>query len=236
MPVRSSLWPKQIDSSMNNQDLLPLFPLSTVLFPGQLLPLHIFEDRYKIMINECMRREAVFGVVLIHEGSEVGKTATPFDIGTLARIRRTDQTEEGDINLVCLGEARFKILELNHDYPYLAARVEIWPWKPLEPDEIVSMSLILKELLKRYLKTLAKVTKMQVDLGNLPGEPLLLAYLAAIALQISNHEKQRILSEPGQAELIEHCIALLKREILSLKKLVSLPMVMDNKPSSFSVN
>ncbi len=218
------------------QDLLPLFPLNTVLFPGQLLPLHIFEDRYKIMINECMRKEAVFGVVLIREGSEVGQSATPFEIGTIARIKRIDKTEEGKFNLICLGEARFKILALNHNFPYLTAHIDIWPWHPLEAEDILPRSIALKELLTRYLKALAKISKIEIDLENMPGEPLLLAYLAAIALQVSNHEKQRLLSEPGQEELIDHCIALLKREILSLKQLVSLPMVVDDKPPSFSAN
>jgi Lon protease-like protein len=221
---------------MINQDLLPLFPLNTVLFPGQLLPLHVFEERYQTMIKECLQGEAVFGVVMIREGYEVGQTAIPFEVGTIARIRRVDQSHEQKINLLCLGEARFKILSLNYDHPYLAARIEVWPWLPLPEDEIEPRSSVLKGLLTRYLKLLANIANSKVDLQNLPDDPLLIADLSAIALQISNHEKQRLLSEPGQAEFIDTCIAFLKRETLSLEQLASLPMVMDDKPTSFSVN
>ena len=221
---------------MTDQDLLPIFPLNTVLFPGQLLPLHIFEERYQIMVKECLKGDAVFGVALIREETEVGQTAVPFDVGTVARIRRVDQTHEDKINLICLGEARFKITTLNYDHPYLAAQIEIWPWHPLQQGEVEPRSSILKGLLTRYLKVLANLSKTKVELENLPGDPLMVADLAAIALQISNHEKQRLLSEPGQAEFIDSCISLLRRETLSMERLASLPMVMDDKPPSFSAN
>ena len=62
---------------------ISLFPLNTVLFPGQVLPLHIFEDRYRLMIRECLAEEKPFGVVLIRRGREVGETAEPYMVGTI---------------------------------------------------------------------------------------------------------------------------------------------------------
>src|SRR6476646_8248404 len=74
---------------------IPLFPLSTVLFPGGTLPLHIFEERYKLMISECMERQAPFEVALIKSGSEVGGPAEPHGVGTTARISRVQELEGG---------------------------------------------------------------------------------------------------------------------------------------------
>ena len=65
---------------------LPLFPLNTVLFPGQVLPLHIFEERYRLMIRRCLAEDAPFGVALIQTGAEVGAAAEPHTVGTVARI------------------------------------------------------------------------------------------------------------------------------------------------------
>src|SRR5712691_11117723 len=67
-------------------ELLPLFPLGSVLFPGALMPLHIFESRYRLLVRRCIQRKQSFGIVLIRSGSEVGASAEPHAIGTEARI------------------------------------------------------------------------------------------------------------------------------------------------------
>ena len=91
---------------------LPLFPLNVVLFPGMRMPLHIFEERYKTMIGQCVEREQPFGVVLIKEGKEVGDPAEPFRTGTSARITRVARLEEGRMNIVTHGERRFELVEI----------------------------------------------------------------------------------------------------------------------------
>ena len=221
---------------MIDSNLLPLFPLNTVLFPGQLLPLHIFEDRYKLMIKHCLEGESTFGVVLIREGDEVGATATPYRVGTIARIRKLDQADDGQMDLLCLGEARFKITALNEEQPYLCANIEIWPWRPLEPAEVEPRASQLKAVLTRYIKLLSAVTHNTVHVDDLPADPLLLADLAAIALQVTNREKQQILAEPGVLEFIDNCIAMLKRENQALQTLSAIPLAYDRKPPSISSN
>ena len=86
-----------------------LFPLSTVLFPGGLLPLRIFEPRYLSMVGHCMKHGQPFGVVLIKEGSEAGGEATFHDIGTLARIMDFDQLDDGMLSVTCRGEQIFSV-------------------------------------------------------------------------------------------------------------------------------
>jgi Lon protease-like protein len=92
-------------------DDIALFPLQTVLFPGGLLPLRLFEQRYLEMAKGCLREDRPFGVCRIREGQEVGAPATPEAIGCLARIAHWDMAQLGVLNIVARGERRFRILE-----------------------------------------------------------------------------------------------------------------------------
>ena len=89
---------------------VPIFPLNTVLFPGALLPLKIFEVRYIDMARECLRGGSPFGVCLIREGSEVGTPAVPFGIGCLARIVECEVEELGVLKVRIEGTDRFRLL------------------------------------------------------------------------------------------------------------------------------
>jgi Lon protease-like protein len=91
---------------------LPIFPLkNVVLFPGMVLPLHIFEMRYREMINRVSTNASPFGVVLIDEGQEVGASASPHTVGTAARIARVERLDDGRMNITAVGTQRFRILE-----------------------------------------------------------------------------------------------------------------------------
>jgi Lon protease-like protein len=90
---------------------VPLFPLGTVLFPGGLLPLRLFEQRYLEMAKGCLREDSAFGVCLIREGAEVGTPATPEDVGCLARIVQWDMQQLGLLQITAQGDQRFRILE-----------------------------------------------------------------------------------------------------------------------------
>ena len=106
---------------------LPLFPLNSVLCPGIALPLHIFEDRYRVMVRHCLETTSPFGVVLIREGREVGSGLISFTgIGTIAEIRDAGSHDDGRFDLLVVGTRRFEIRQvLNGKSPYLVADVEI---------------------------------------------------------------------------------------------------------------
>ncbi|AKU14463.1 ATP-dependent protease La, LON domain-containing protein [Azoarcus sp. CIB] len=89
---------------------LPLFPLQTVLFPGALLPLHVFEARYMDLATRCLKDGSVFGVNLIAEGREVGAPARPYEVGVSARIVEWDMAKPGTLDLVVRGECRYRVL------------------------------------------------------------------------------------------------------------------------------
>ena len=88
---------------------LPLFPLRTVLFPGGLLPLRIFEPRYLDMIGGCMRSSSPFGVLLIRAGGETGPVSALADIGTSAHVVVFEQREDGLLGILCRGGRRFRV-------------------------------------------------------------------------------------------------------------------------------
>lgn len=102
---------------------LPLFPLRVVLFPGMVLPLHIFEPRYRQMIGECLEGDRRFGTCLIRAGEEVGEPAEPYLVGTEAEILDVDQLADGRMLLQAVGLRRFRVVELTQWRPYLAAEI-----------------------------------------------------------------------------------------------------------------
>jgi len=103
---------------------LPMFPLSTVLFPGELLPLHVFEPRYRAMVADCLEDEPhEFGVVLIARGSEVGGGDVRTDTGTVARIEALSRSQDGRYALLAQGTSRLHVEEWLDDEPYPQAKV-----------------------------------------------------------------------------------------------------------------
>lgn len=89
----------------------PIFPLNTVLFPGGVLPIKVFEERYMNMTKQCLQANSVFGVCLIVEGQEVGSPAVPENVGCTARISDWDMEQLGVLQIRTLGEERFRIIE-----------------------------------------------------------------------------------------------------------------------------
>ena len=128
---------------------VPLFPLSTVLFPGGPLPLRIFEARYVDMISNCMKNDEPFGVLLIREGGEVGP-ATTYEIGTLARIVDWYQGSDGLLGVTARGEQRFRLLSSRQQPDGLnVGEIETLPQEvsvPL-PEEYRPMAAILEGVL-----------------------------------------------------------------------------------------
>ena len=201
--------------------LLPLFPLNTVLFPGMPLPLHIFEERYKLMIDECLRDHTLFGVVLIKSGAEVGSPAVPYPVGTTARIVSSERLSEGRLNLETVGEDRFRILELRYHRPYLMGLVENFPVTDADSPVAPSLADRLRPWVSQYMTLLARAADMPFDLNRLPVEPLALAYLAAIVLQTPTRAKQSLLALSSLLELLERERQIYRNEIVILKTLLA---------------
>ncbi len=174
---------------------LPLFPLNSVLFPGATLPLHIFEERYKQMVNRCLESESPFGVLLIRSGSEVGEATEPFEIGTTARIVRVQQLEEGRMNLVCLGEARFRLSRKVTETPYLVGEVEPLQSTNAEGQEVSDLADTVAALFAEYYRLYLAVSHQWMHQIGMPGSAQELADFVASRLAVDLWTKQRLLEE-----------------------------------------
>ncbi len=118
-------------------DEIALFPLNTVLFPGGLLPLRIFETRYVDMVGGCMRQGAAFGVVLIVDGNDTGSAVSIAEVGTSARIVDFQTEADGLLGLLCRGERRFRVAQRRRQGDGLNRATVEWmqdaPLTPLDP-------------------------------------------------------------------------------------------------------
>lgn len=214
---------------------LPLFPLNTVLFPGMPLLLHIFEDRYKLMIQTCLEDKRPFGVVLIRKGQEaLGPLAEPFSVGCTARIHRVQKLSRGRMQITTIGEKRFRIHSISHSMPYLVGEVEHFPLPDDHSDRILKAAVHLKPKIRQYMHLLNQIDDIDIDPYRLPDEPLILAYLGAGLLQMPAVKKQELLDTSSLDELLEVTNSVYLREITLMDAIISQDS--ENSETRFSRN
>lgn len=196
--------------SKRDQIEVPLFPLpNVVLFPGALLPLHIFEDRYREMVSECIESRTPFGVVLLADLIETRSSIRK--VGVLAEIRDFERLDDGRMNIVTEGDERFRIVEFTSDGPRWKAAVE---FLPDEPDSGVILEALSGELGRIYRDAYAKGLELTGDRPEnvqLPSEPRELSFMVAYVLEMSVDEKQRLLESTSTRLRLESLIGHLKR-------------------------
>ena len=172
---------------------LPLFPLDTVLFPKQVLPLHIFEERYKTMMGRCIEDGAPFGVVLIRSGKQVGGDAVPHDVGTTARIARVQRLPDGKMNLITLGTHRFRVLSIDRSEAYLTGDVEYLISEATEGGAAQREAERVAALFAEQFRLVMAVSNQWTRELNLPGEADALADFVAAQIEVPVDVKQELL-------------------------------------------
>ncbi len=194
---------------------LPIFPLNTVLFPGGRLPLHIFEERYKLMVSRCLERGEPFGVCLIRTGQEVGAPAEPFGIGTTAHIREVQELEEGSMNIICVGGERFIVGEITSRTPYITARIEPVASECAD-DSAASLAETAGSLFTDYVRLNLAMTNQWARRVDMPSDPGALSDYMAGALGIDVRAKQRLLEEMSPAMRLQAEVDILNEAIRQL--------------------
>jgi Lon protease-like protein len=228
-----------------------LFPLGTVLFPGLVLPLHIFEDRYRSLVRHLMalpdgsRRE--FGVVAIRSGWEVQAPSLPadrpatsaaltlHDVGCTAELRQVTEHPDGRYDIVTVGRRRFRIAEVDRDTePYLTANIE---WLP-EPDGGEAVADLLAPrvlaLFRQYL-TLLRPESGQVA-EQLPEDATVLSHLVAATAALTVDDRQRLLAAPDTATRLRAELRVLSREAALLRRVRAVPVPLGELASPTSPN
>ncbi|MEH6502304.1 MAG: LON peptidase substrate-binding domain-containing protein [Cycloclasticus sp.] len=168
---------------------VPIFPLSTVLFPEGVLALRIFEARYLDMVSSCLKQEVPFGVCMIVDGREVGTAARSYQLGTLAKISEWGQSDDGVLTIEAIGCQRFKILDSDiSSHELITATIQVLP-EPAAipvPEGLKNLALMLKNVLKKHQPNKA-LKEEQFNDANWVG------YRLAEVLSMENVMRQRLL-------------------------------------------
>ncbi len=221
---------------MDNQRHLPLFPVKVVLFPGMPLVLHIADEGHKLMVRESVDRRKPFGVVLTKCGRRPEGTAAQHCIGTSAIITDVTELSDGELDIVAVGYQRFRILSLLHDQPYLSGLVKVLPPRDEELEAAYRQAAGVRLHLKRYLRLFGELTESRVELAEMPTKPVLLAFLAAVLLQVPPAEKQSLLASETIPEMLARENALLLREWRFLQADIGVEFTLEEEELSFSNN
>ncbi|WP_433343517.1 LON peptidase substrate-binding domain-containing protein [Micromonospora sp. CA-111912] len=217
---------------------LPIFPLGTVLFPGLVLPLHIFEERYRALVRhlvglpEGTPRE--FGVVAIRAGWEVapGSTERPVpgvgdvtlhEVGCTAEVRQVTELADGGFDIVTVGRRRFRITDVDERAePYLTAEVE-WLPEPGGPDE--GSDLLAARVISVFRQYLGLIRPDPEDISEqLPEDPTVLSHLVAATAMLTVDDRQRLLAIDDTAARLRAELRLLNREAALLRQVRAVPV------------
>jgi Lon protease-like protein len=209
-------------------EMMPLFPLGAVLYPGMLLPLHIFEERYRQLVRDLLdgpdpRR---FGVIAIRKGRETGIDGVHslYEIGCTAALRRVEEHEDGRYDIVTVGTHRFRLLSLDETRPYLQGEVEVLADD--DTGQAVAEPLVrtVQTAFRAYLDALTECGGATVRIEELPDEPRLLSFIVAAAMIIDLPDRQALLAEPDTGQRLNLQRALLSRETSMLRTTTSRPV------------
>lgn len=198
---------------MSTLEEVPLFPVHTVLFPGASLRLHVFEDRYRLLIKRCLDTQEPFGVVLIRNGAEVGNPAEPFMVGTKVQIESVFEYEDGRFDIQIRGEDRFRVRRLDESQPYLVGYAE-----PVD-DEPAATSVDYEPLMERAreaFRTLIRQIYAQTEIEvtvSFPPDALGLSFALANYLPIDNRHKQRLLETTDTYERLSELVDLVETQL-----------------------
>jgi Lon protease-like protein len=214
-------------------ELLPLFPLSTVLFPGMRLPLHIFEERYRLLASYLLSQPEPrrFGVIAIRKGREVGADGVTalHDVGCVAMVRQIVPHADGRFDLATVGDERFRLLGVDQSLPYFQGEVELLPdtggaaVPPERAGELAAVTRRVQAGFRAYLNALADRGGGVINVAELPDEPLLLSYVIGAAMIIDLPERQSLLAAPTVLERLRLERSLLTRESGVLRATTSRP-------------
>jgi uncharacterized protein len=176
---------------------MAMFPLGTVLVPGMVLPLHVFESRYRELVRDVLEAEPEFGVVLIERGSEVGGGDVRSGVGTVARIVEAAELPDGRYALAAVGTRRIRIDDWLPDDPYPRAQVDEWP-DPVPPDDVDRLVVAVDGALRRVLALRAELGDAAAPATvELSDEPVVASYQMTALAPFGPADRQLLLAAPG---------------------------------------
>ncbi len=182
--------------------VLPQFPLRTVLFPSMVLPLHVFELRYRTLVDDLLDSDRCFGVVMIERGLDTGGQDQRSSLGTIARIIEAEPLPDGRWAIITVGIDRFRINRWLPDSPYPMAEIDLWPD---QDGDLVSEGR-LDEVSTKFRRCMALVSEAGVDVGTVPqpaDDASIATMQMAATLPVGQFDKQKLLGAPTTAERLD---------------------------------
>ena len=208
-------------------ETMPLFPLGTVLYPGVMLPLNIFEERYRRLVRDLLDGPEPwrFGVIAIRKGRETGVDGISalHEIGCTATLREVAEQEDGRFHLVTVGTQRFRVASLDDSQPYLQGEVELLDEEVGDEAAAGLAAQAVQRGFRGYVEALASRESIEVTVPELPDEPLVLSYLVAASMILDLPARQQLLAEPDAVRRLGAERALLARETTMLRSLTATP-------------
>jgi Lon protease-like protein len=207
---------------------LPLFPLGLVLVPGLVLPLHVFEERYRVLVRDLLAlpaQERRFGVVAIRSGREVGEDGVRalHEVGCTALLRRAESYDDGRFDVVSVGGERFRLSGVQHDRPYLTGTVELLGDDVGPAEEAAVLGAAVGAAYVDHLRALAAAAGEPAAPPELPDDVRTLSYLVAATVRVDLEDRQALLAEPDAAARLRAELALLRREARLMRTLSAVP-------------
>lgn len=195
-------------------DLLPLFPLGTVMFPGMLLPLRVFEERYRRMLDDRHQDDPAFGIVLLRSGRDTSERSMQdiHRVGTAIRLLSRRRLADGQSDLVVTGTRRFAIRSVNWEMGYGLATVD---WHDDRPDDPHALGEGMQGTLKdfnRYVETVTAITGRPFGGVRMSDDPVVASWDLAARLPLHTWERQRLLERETAADRFADLAAIVRRE------------------------
>jgi uncharacterized protein len=228
---------------------LPLFPLGTVLFPGVLMPLHVFEQRYRKLVRALLTGEAEsqwFGVVAIRQGWEVGAGAAQalHRVGCSAELRQVNRHPDGRYDILAVGRRRFRLLGVDAaSRPYLVGTVEWLPDDEAVPPadgptalQTQALADAVSTAFMQYLAAVAAARGLRGQPQPMPENPTALCHLVASAALLTLDDRQALLEQPGTVRRLQDTLTLLRRETAMLRMLRVVPAPLSELPAPTELN
>lgn len=196
---------------------LPLFPLPLVLFPGAVLPLHIFEPRYQRLLADVRAGDGRFGIVVAGGGSPFGSAPAPGLVGCVAAVRAVEPLPDGRSNLVVDGGARFAVTRVVEDAgtPYLVAEVEPYDDAPDDagPHALGAAAARVRGLFARVARAARAIADDADPVPALPDDPAAVAFAVAALVEFDLAARQRLLASRSALARLDEVGALLERGV-----------------------
>lgn len=198
---------------------VPLLLLEAVLFPGAKLPLTVFEERDKRLLEDCLNGDRRLGVTLLRQHQTVERPTEFCEVGTLARVIHAEITPENQIAVILRGEQRFRVVEIIQYEPYWVGRVEILPSRfSFVSPQLTHLANRLSAMLFRYIELREIADKLALADMMLPTDLMSLGYRIGALLDVPLHEKQELLEVDDINELLLRELEILNREIKRLQQ------------------